>query len=70
VPWFTADAHFGDHRTINLHRRPFASTAEMDQALVAGWNALVGPTDEVWRLGDFARPPADVAVLLARLNGT
>jgi calcineurin-like phosphoesterase family protein len=67
--FFTADTHFGDHRTINLHRRPFAGTAAMDDALVDGWNATVGPDDEVWHLGDVARRLADVASLLARLNG-
>jgi calcineurin-like phosphoesterase family protein len=68
--WFTADTHFGDHRTINIHRRPYASTTEMDEALIGGWNAVVDPADEVWHLGDFARRPADVAALLERLNGT
>ena len=67
--FFTADTHFGDHRTLNIHRRPFASVAEMDEALVAGWNAVVGPADEIWHLGDVARRAADVAGLLARLNG-
>lgn len=67
--FFTADTHFGDHRTLNIHRRPFASVAEMDDALIAGWNAVVGPEDTVWHLGDVARRPTDVAPLLARLNG-
>ena len=67
--FFTSDSHFGDHRTINIWKRPFASVAEMDAALVAGWNAAVGPEDEVWHLGDFARRPADVAGLLERLHG-
>lgn len=30
--FFTADTHFGDRRTINIHRRPFASVGEMDAA--------------------------------------
>ena len=68
--FFTADTHFGDHRTINIHRRPFASVAEMDEALVAGWNAVVGAEDEIWHLGDVARRSADVAPLLAQLKGT
>ncbi|HEX9965038.1 MAG TPA: metallophosphoesterase family protein [Allosphingosinicella sp.] len=68
--FFTSDTHFGDHRTINIWKRPFASVAEMDRTLEAGWNSVVGPGDEVWHLGDFARRPADVPALLARLNGT
>lgn len=68
--FFTADTHWGDHRTINIHKRPFASAAAMDEALIERWNAAVAPGDVVWHLGDVARRPADVPVLLARLNGT
>jgi calcineurin-like phosphoesterase family protein len=67
--FFTSDSHFGDHRTLNIWKRPFASAAEMDAALAAAWNEAVGPGDEVWHLGDFARRPADVPALLARLHG-
>lgn len=67
--FFTADTHFGDHRTINIWKRPFASTAEMDALLVERWNATVQPGDEVWHLGDFARRPVDVSQLLERLHG-
>ena len=67
--FFTADTHFGDHRAINIWRRPFESAAAMDAVLVERWNAVVGRDDEVWHLGDVARRPADVAALLARLNG-
>ena len=68
--FFTADTHFGDHRTINISRRPFANVAAMNEALVENWNAVVGPDDVVWHLGDVARRPGDVAGLLARLNGS
>lgn len=67
--FFTADTHFGDHRTINIWRRPFASTAEMDALMIARWNETVGAGDEVWHLGDVARKPGEVPGLLARLNG-
>ena len=59
--FFTADTHFGDHRTINIHRRSFTSVAEMDEAIVSGWNAVVGAGDEVWHLGDVARKSSAVA---------
>ena len=67
--FFTSDTHFGDHRTINIWKRPFESTAAMDSALIDGWNGTVGADDQVWHLGDFARKPADVPALLERLNG-
>ena len=67
--FFTSDTHFGDHRTLNIHKRPFASAAEMDAALIERWNALVGPQDEVWHLGDFARAGSAADGLLARLHG-
>jgi calcineurin-like phosphoesterase family protein len=67
--FFTSDTHFGDHRTLNIHKRPFPSVQEMDEALIGSWNAMVGEGDEVWHLGDFARKLGDVPGLLARLKG-
>ena len=69
--FFTSDTHFSDPRVLRIDRRPFASLAEHDEALVANWNGTVGPEDEVWHLGDFSLPRAKIAGdLLARLNGT
>ncbi|MEA1084976.1 metallophosphoesterase family protein [Sphingomonas sp. CD22] len=68
--FFTADTHFGDHRTINIQRRPFADTATMDATLIARWNARVAPGDIVWHLGDVARRAGDVTGLLDQLHGT
>lgn len=74
--FFTADTHFGHAGARALYRRPFASVAAMDAAMVARWNATVGPEDEVWHLGDFAAGLRREAALaeaaasvLARLNG-
>ena len=67
--WFTSDTHFGDHRVLNLYPRPFPSVAEMDEAMIAAWNARVGPDDEVWHLGDFALSARHAEAMLARLNG-
>ena len=67
--FFTSDTHFGDHRTLNLYKRPFASAAEMDAELVRRWNAVVGPKDEVWHLGDFARTAAKAREILPQLHG-
>ena len=69
--FFTADTHFGHEAIIRLCDRPYASVAEMDESLVANWNAVVGAKDDVWHLGDFglalSRPRAEV--LFGRLNG-
>lgn len=57
--WFTSDQHFGDQQIIGLCRRPFASVREQDDELVRRWNAVVGPQDEVWVLGDVAVDPLE-----------
>jgi calcineurin-like phosphoesterase family protein len=69
--FFTADTHFGHGGALGLFRRPFASVGAMDEAMIARWNASVGPADEVWHLGDFAvrRPAAEMARILAALHG-
>lgn len=70
--FFTADTHFGHGGAMGLFRRPFSGTREMDETLIANWNAVVGPEDTVWHLGDFAdRPSMERATrLLESLNGT
>lgn len=68
--YFTSDTHFGDSRVLRIDRRPFADMAEHDEALIANWNRVVSPDDEVWHLGDFAARRAGFAErLLSRLNG-
>ncbi len=69
--FFTSDTHFGHAGALALYRRPFASVAEMDAAMLERWNARVGPEDQVWHLGDFAlrRSAAEMEALLARLHG-
>ncbi len=69
--FFTSDTHFGHGGALGRFRRPFGSVAAMDAAMVEGWNAIVGPEDEVWHLGDFAvrQPVAAMQGLLDRLAG-
>ena len=69
--FFTADTHFGHGGALGLFRRPFASVAEMNEAVIARWNEAIRAGDEVWHLGDFAvrRSAAEVAENLGRLNG-
>ena len=69
--FFTSDTHFGDPRGLRIDRRPFASVAEHDVALVVRWNETVSAEDEVWHLGDFAsgKRPERIGELLGSLNG-
>lgn len=69
--WFTADTHFGHINILQHCARPFANVHEMDDALVARWNACVQPEDDVFHLGDFAwqRDATALCALRHRLNG-
>lgn len=68
--FFTSDTHFGHDAVISYSNRPFKDAAEMEEVLVARWNAVVSPKDVVHHLGDFAflKTP-DVERILDRLNG-
>lgn len=65
--WFTADHHFGHEKIIAYMERPFSSVEEMDEEMIARWNAVVAPGDMVFHLGDFAWRDPDR--YLAKLNG-
>lgn len=68
--FFTADLHFGHENIIRYCDRPFSSVTEMNEGLVANWNAVVGDSDEVWVLGDVAMGPIDASLEhVTRLNG-
>lgn len=68
--FYTADLHFGHANIIKHCGRPFADAAEMDEALIANWNARVTNGDTVYIIGDLMFylecPPTDY---LDRLKG-
>lgn len=51
--YFTADTHFGHENVIRFCDRPFSSANEMDEAMIANWNARVRGNDTVYILGDM-----------------
>lgn len=69
--FFTADLHFGHPKIIWYAERPFSTLEEMEQALVANWNAVIrDPEDLVWVLGDYALGDRGRALrMLSRLAG-
>ncbi|MCH7826434.1 MAG: metallophosphoesterase, partial [Bacteroidetes bacterium] len=52
--YFTSDLHFGHEKIISFCNRPFGCVKEMDDTLIANWNATVTKNDVVYILGDFA----------------
>lgn len=63
--WFTSDLHLGHANVIGYAGRPFHAVGEMDPSLVAAWNSLVRPDDEVWVLGDLAMGRIDETLPVA-----
>lgn len=69
--WFTSDHHFGHKNIIGYCNRLFKTVEEMDIKLVDNWNALIGPGDLVYHLGDFCLGNKDLAdVYFHQLNGS
>lgn len=63
--FFTADLHLF-HKGILQHypdTRPFASAAEMNDAIIESWRATVQRDDDVWVVGDFAHKWPDEKAL-------
>ena len=67
--FFCADTHLAD--THILRMRPFGSIEEHDEALIARWNERIGPSDDVWHVGDVMGGVGRerCAAIFARLNG-
>ena len=70
MKYVIADTHFGHSRIIQYCNRPFKTVDEMDRYLIAEWNKIVSPSDEIWHLGDFAFGDKEYIANIARqLNG-
>ena len=72
--FFTADLHLGHARLLELspaRGAAFTSVEHMDTALIDNWNAVVGPEDTVWVLGDVDMHGKEPTLaMVERLHGT
>lgn len=68
--YFTSDQHYWHANVIKYCTRPFATTEEMNEAMVNNWNSVVKPEDTVYNLGDFSLAFRPVEIYPHRLNGT
>ena len=72
--FIVSDTHFGQRSICHFlnvdgqKMRPWDEADEMDEALIANWNAVVRPQDKVYHLGDVAMKRDKIA-LLGRCNG-
>lgn len=75
--WFISDTHFGHANILKFvnHagqaiRPDFADTDHMDETMIARWNAVIGPGDKVYHLGDVGIcSQKRLDAILPRLNG-
>ena len=68
--FLTSDIHWFHKGIIQHAKRPFASIEEMHEVIIANWNRVVGPNDDVYYVGDFTfGSHGDTRKLRARLNG-
>ena len=73
----TSDSHFGHINMLTFTRedgvtpvRPeFATVAQMNEALIERWNAVVRPQDHVYHLGDVALSLTAAREFVPHLNG-
>lgn len=66
-----SDPHFYSENIIKFCNRPFSSAAEMNEALIANYNNVVGKADICYWLGDvmYGATKERVRHILSRLHG-
>jgi calcineurin-like phosphoesterase family protein len=68
--YYTSDLHLGHVRIIEYCKRPWPDVEAMTRGVIDGFNAVVGPTDEVVVVGDVCMGPKDKhAEYIKALNG-
>jgi len=67
---FTADQHYWHTNVIKNQRRPFTDAETMNEEMIARHNAVVGPKDFVFIVGDFSFGGQNKKLeVIKRLNG-
>lgn len=67
--WFVSDYHLGHANIIKYDKRPFSGINEMFDVIVQNHNQLVGPSDNVYFLGDHSWSDMFVDLAMRKMNG-
>lgn len=68
--FLTSDTHFGHDQPFLWGPRGFGSSIEHDEAIIANWNEVVKPEDDVYVLGDLMLNDTEHGLTcVRRLNG-
>ena len=66
----SSDLHFGNRQDFLWGPRGFRSIEEHDEAIIANWNSIVSPEDDVYLLGDLMHNDTEHGLsCVRRLNG-
>ncbi len=70
--FITSDTHYGHANIIKYSNRPYKSVEEMDAALIANFNSVVGANDTTYLTGDFAfyKNQEHTRAVIKALNGS
>mgnify|MGYP001392298451 CR=1 FL=1 len=74
--FLVSDTHFGHEKMITTFKaadgtpaRKFANVEEMDELMIANWNAVVRPQDHIYHLGDVTMKLDIMDRIMPRLQG-
>ena len=70
--WATSDLHFWHENIIKYCNRPFETVEDMNDVLIANWNSVVKPDDDVIIAGDIIHSGNldKVKSIMNQLNGS
>jgi calcineurin-like phosphoesterase family protein len=67
------DNHFGDYdgpnSVIEIFKRPFSNSEQMNSTMIKNWNSVVKDEDTVFSLGDFAWLRDEMITYANKLKG-
>ena len=71
--YITSDLHFNHNKDFLYESRGFSNIEDMNNTIIANWNSIIAPDDDIYILGDLmlggSEKMADGLNLIISLNG-